>query len=75
VRVIAIRNTLISTIVEAFRVRCDGHFAGVLSALRRADEEYSSAPGSHLTVIGDTIVAADFNFATEANVCVAKAEM
>jgi hypothetical protein len=63
------------TIVEAFRVRRDGHFAGGLPANRRAGEEYSSALGSHLTVIGDTIVAADFNFATEANVCFAKAEM
>jgi hypothetical protein len=56
------------TIVEAFRVRRDGHFAGVFSAIGRAGEEYSSAPGSHLTVIGDTIFVADFNFATEANV-------
>jgi hypothetical protein len=62
------------TIVEAFRVRRDGHFAGGLPAIRGAGEEYSSAPGSHLTVIGDTI-SADFNFATEANVCFAKAEM
>jgi hypothetical protein len=63
------------TIVEAFRVRGDGHFAGVRPAIRRAGEEYSSAPGSYLTVIGDTMVAADFDFATEANGCFAKAEM
>src|ERR1700732_3130508 len=50
-------------------------FCRCAPAIRRAGEEYSSAPGSHLTVIGDTIVAADFNFATEANVCFAKAEM
>src|SRR5260370_23316184 len=36
----------------------------VCSRDSKAGEEYSSAPGSHLTVIGDTIFAADFNFAT-----------
>jgi hypothetical protein len=63
------------TIVEAFRVRRDGHFAGVLPRFEGQAKNISSAPGSHLTVIGDTIVAPDFNFATEANVCFAKAEM
>jgi hypothetical protein len=32
-------------------------------------------PGSHLAAIGDTILAADLKFATEANVCFAKADM
>src|SRR5438067_6018884 len=60
----AIRNTLISTIVEAFRVRRDGHRADVLPRFERRAKNIpwshgSAGGGSHLTAISDTIVAAD----------------